>query len=244
MLLIVIQVIIFGGLIYILRHIFTRNVIDATKHLEDLGQDFNQKQETLNKKLEEAERTYQEKIAAAHDEASKIKMQTIKEAQEEKERIIQQARLQGQEAVQQADKTSQSILTEVDERIEKEAIAKASELLRLALPSALKQDIHNRLVSELIEAGFAQLDKMQLSDEAKQVKVSSAFSLNEEQRRAIHDKLKKKLNREISLKEELDEKLVAGVLVCVGSLVLDGSLKYKIQEEARIKLSHLKDTNL
>ncbi|OGX18724.1 MAG: hypothetical protein A3K83_03355 [Omnitrophica WOR_2 bacterium RBG_13_44_8b] len=243
-LLVVMQVIIFGGLIFILRRIFSLNVTDATKHLEDLSQDFNQKQESLNKKLEEAERTFQEKITTAQDEANKIKMQAMTEAQAEKDKIIQQARVQGQEIIQQADRTSQLIIRELDERIEREAIAKACELIQSVLPPALKREIHSRMVSDLVESAFSQLDKLQISDDVKEGKVSSAAVLSEEQRKAIKDKLKKKLNREINLKEDVDPKLVAGVVITAGSVVIDGSLKYKIQEEARIQLSSLKQSNL
>jgi F0F1-type ATP synthase delta subunit len=47
------------------------------------------------------------------------------------------------------------------------------------------------------------------------------------------NKLQEKLGIQINLKEEADQGLIAGLVVSIGSLSLDGSLKFKIQEEAR-----------
>ncbi len=41
--LIVLQVLIFGGLILVLRKILTQNVVLATKHLDELNQDYTKK---------------------------------------------------------------------------------------------------------------------------------------------------------------------------------------------------------
>lgn len=239
-LLVSIQVIIFAVLIYILRRIFTQNVSQATKHLEGLSQDFDQKHEEIKKKSEEAERIYQEKISTAQDEASKQKMQIIKEAQDENDKMIQQARLKGQEIIQQADKTGQMLLSELDTRIEKEAIVKASELLTNALPAAIRRDIHARLLSALIDSGFVEFDKMRVPDTVTDVCIDTAFSLSADERTSINNKLKKRLGREFKLEEKVNPKLVAGIMVTAGSLVLDGSLNYRIQEEARARKSSLK----
>ena len=227
------MLIIFGALIYVLHRIFSRNVVFATKHLEDLSHDFNQKQEELKNKLEEAERICHEKITQAEEEANKIKLQLIKEAQDEKDKIIQQAHGQGEDIIKQADKASQMLISESTERIAREAINQAARLITTVLPAQLKQDTHERWINDLIESGFEHLDKLQLPAEITEAKVSSAFALTEVQRCAIKDKLDRKLNREVSLLEDVNSELVAGIVVTVGSMVLDGSLRYKIQEAAK-----------
>jgi len=49
----------------------------------------------------------------------------------------------------------------------------------------------------------------------------------------LSKKLKSLLSTDIPIKEEVDPRIVAGMVIHIGSLVLDGSLKNKIQEKAR-----------
>lgn len=232
-LLIALQVIIFGGLIYAFRRIFSYNVLSATKHLEVLSQDFNQKQEILKKKLEEAERIYQEKLIDAQDVANQVKAKAVTEAQQEKDKIIQQARKQGEDIVQQADKTSQLLAAELDERVKRESIVYAVELIQHVIPARLREETHSREVADLIEIGLRQLDNLQVSGDVTEIRITSAFALTDKERSAIQNKLRERIKREINFKEEVNPQLVAGVVVNIGSLVIDGSLKYKVQEAAK-----------
>jgi F0F1-type ATP synthase delta subunit len=49
----------------------------------------------------------------------------------------------------------------------------------------------------------------------------------------LQRRLKEKLGREIRLSESTDERLVAGLTITLGSLILDGSLASKVREAAR-----------
>ena len=67
----------------------------------------------------------------------------------------------------------------------------------------------------------------------KEVNVVSAFPLTRHEKEILGEKLKKKLGANIGLKEALDPKLVAGFMISVGSIVVDASLKYKIQSNIK-----------
>ena len=45
-------------------------------------------------------------------------------------------------------------------------------------------------------------------------------------------KLEQLLDRRIALKEEVNPEIVAGIIINIGSVVLDGSLRNKIKEQA------------
>ena len=94
--LIILQIIIFTVLISVFRRIMTQNVNSATKHLEELNQDYAEKEREVTKRLQEAEQKGQELINKAKDEAEKLKVDIIKRAESEKENIIQEARTHGE----------------------------------------------------------------------------------------------------------------------------------------------------
>jgi F0F1-type ATP synthase delta subunit len=230
-LVILLQVIIFIGLIAVFRRVLNQNVVSATQHLEELNEEYDKKELEVSKRLEEAKLKYEEVMAKAQEEAEREKTKIIKEAESEKDKVLTAARSGSEEIMQQADKSRQLLLAELEQRIAKEAINKACELIQNTLPQNFKRGIHSQWVKELTEGGFSQLTQLRIPEGIKEVKITSAFSLKEEERKELSKKLKKLLSRDVVLKEEIDPKVVAGLIVNVGSLVLDGSLKNKIQEQ-------------
>ena len=64
------------------------------------------------------------------------------------------------------------------------------------------------------------------------VKVTSAFEVSDAQQQALVGALKKKLEREVTLKCEVDETLLGGAILRAGDLVIDGSVTGKLKKLA------------
>ena len=231
--LILFQVIVFAALIFMLRKIMTQNVISATKHIDELNQDYIKKDEDINRRLKEVNQKAEQIINEAQEEAGKIKAESVKEIEQEKEKILKQARAKCEEMVQQAERSAHALLSEMESRITKESVNKAAELIHDVLPEKFKQIVHAEWVDELIANGFQQLHNINIPGGVSEIRVSSAFPLTEIQRETLSKRLTEVLNRPITLKEEVEPKLVAGLIITVASLVFDGSLKNKIMEKAR-----------
>ncbi len=230
---VIVQIVIFIGLILILQRIITRNVTSATKHLEELDQEYSRKEAEVDRRLEQVKEESEKLLTQAREEAEKLKAQILKEAESEKDKIMKQARGQSDEIIQQADRSRQQLISEIDERIKKEAIEKACELIQLTLPDQFKQDVHAQWTEELIESDLGQLDRLRIGEDVNEARVTSALALDEKQRKTLSEKLKDILGRDVTIKEEIDPKVVAGLVITIGSVVLDGSLRNRIKEKAR-----------
>ncbi|MDP3731803.1 MAG: F0F1 ATP synthase subunit delta [Candidatus Omnitrophota bacterium] len=232
--LLILQLLIFGVLIFVFRKIMSQNIVSATQHLSELSKDYAEKEKKINQQLEESRHKAQELLAKAQEEAEKIKAQVVQEAQQERDKILQEARNHGQELVQQAEKSRQQLLSELEERISKEATRRACELIQGTLPESFRQLAHTHWVEDLIESDFTHIERLRIPDDLREAKIISAFSLSAEERQKLTKKLKSALGREVTLKEEVDAKVVVGLIINIGSLTLDGSLENKIREQARV----------
>ncbi len=229
----VMMVVIFGGLILVLRKVLSQNVTMATRHLEQLNDDYTQKEEGLKRQLDDVRQKSEEIIRKAQEEAAQARAQMMKDAEAQKVKLLQETHTQAEELMQQADKSRQMLLDDIKDRIAKEAVDKACELIQETLPEQFKFKVHEHWMEELMESGFAQLERLKIPEDIKEVKITCAFALNEGQHKSLTQKLKEALGKDITLKEEIDPRVVAGFIIHIGSLVLDGSLKHKIQERAR-----------
>jgi F0F1-type ATP synthase membrane subunit b/b' len=229
---ILLMVLLFAGLAFFFYKILNRNVISATGHLEQLAAEYAKKEEEIKKKLDDTQRQCREIIANAQKDAQKQREEILAKVQEEKERILSEAHQKGEDIVQQADRTRQALIAEIEEKIEEKALRRATELVQQALPEHIRAEIHQRWFDELISGSFEQLERLNIPEGETEAKVISAFELTSKQREALKAKIKEKLGREIKVKEEVDAGVIAGLVVSIGSLVLDGSLRFKIKEVA------------
>jgi len=72
-----------------------------------------------------------------------------------------------------------------------------------------------------------------LKDEAEgsvEALVSTAKELSDDEQNAISSALKKRLGRDVKLKISLDESLLGGAIIQAGDLVIDGSLKGRLDK--------------
>lgn len=231
--LILIQVIIFIAFIVIARKVISKNVGTATKHLEVLDEDYTKKENEINRQLDGTKQKTEEMLTQAKKDADELKKEIIKGAEGEKEKIVIQARTQGDDIIKQADKSRQLLLSEIDERISKEAVNKAAELIQLAIPEQFKFEIHTQWVEELISQGFGKISRLQIPKDIQEVKITTAFDLKDKQLKDLSEKLKSVLKRSVKIRENIDKSIVAGLIINIGSLILDGSLKNKIKEKMK-----------
>jgi F-type H+-transporting ATPase subunit b len=226
-------VIIFVVMILVFRQIMAKNVVMATGHLEELSQTYASKEKDLTKQAQEIKQKSEETIRSAQDQAQRIKAEIVKDSEGKRDAILEQARLQSEEIIKQAEKSRQLLLAEIEERIAREAVDKACELIGNALPEEFKQNVHSRWVKELVEGSFSNLEHLHIPKDIEGVKIISAFSLDQDERKTLNKKLKDILGYEAKIHEEVDPKIVAGFILNLGSLVLDGSLKNKIKENSK-----------
>lgn len=231
--LVVLQLVVFLILVFFLRLYFSRNVSSATAHLHELNADYSQKLEEAKKRQVEADKYYNDMVTKAKAEAERSKVQILTEARETQASMLADARRQSQDIISQATNARQEMLDEVDQNVELRSTEKAAQMLEATLPEIITKQLHEQWVAELLKNGFGELPHMNLPADVKEAKVVSAYPLSAEQRAALQKKIRETIKKELPLTAEVDGSLVAGLVVSVGSMIVDGSLRLKIKDFVR-----------
>ncbi|MFH2145097.1 MAG: F0F1 ATP synthase subunit delta [Candidatus Omnitrophota bacterium] len=231
--LILLQIFVFAGLGFFLRHILTRNVTDATAHLAGMTKTYEQKEQEIQKKLEEAEKKHGNALKDAQKEAEAIKKKLKEEMDAEREKILNEAHKQSESIIERAHKTAQISGQELEQKINERVVERAQELIGKVFPEEICRQIHALWLESLINDTMNILERLNISGDVKEAKIISAFALAPDEKDKIVKKIEKKLGRKIEIIESVRPELVAGVVVTLGSLVLDGSFQGKLQEVRR-----------
>lgn len=225
--------VLFGAVMFFMfKNLVHSRLVGQTDHLDAQEAALAKKKEELDKQLEDIKRQSQEIMASAQKEALEQKEKLSKEIQEQKAKILETAQQEANEMIKQADAARLALIADENVKIDEKATLKAVSLLGAVLPEDVRRDIHERWVSGLIASSYENLDRLKVPEGTKDVTVICAFELTAKQRGSLLDKLSEKLGQDLKIKEEIDPDIIAGLVVNIGSLFLDGSLRFKIKEES------------
>jgi F0F1-type ATP synthase membrane subunit b/b' len=231
--LILLQIFIFAGLAFFLRHLLTRNVTSATSHLQGMIRDNTEKQDEIKKKLGESKKQYEDTIRKAEKEAQDIKERYQKALEAERDKIISQAHEQSEELLDRADKTCEAINAELDKRVNARAVERAGDLVCKVLPPEVCRVMHALWMDALIAEGLSGIDRLRVPEEVNSAEVLTAFALSDEQKQKLLKKLEEGLDRSIGIHEKVQPELIAGMTISIGNLVFDGSFIHRMREVTR-----------
>jgi F-type H+-transporting ATPase subunit delta len=92
--------------------------------------------------------------------------------------------------------------------------------------------VRNKSISKSDKVISAFHDYLNEQEGVQAVSVYSVKTLDQDERNEIKSGLKKALNKEIELIEHIDSKLMGGVILKYGDVIVDGSVKKKIESLA------------
>lgn len=230
--LIVIQILTFLGLIFSLRFLFYRHLNFALKRLNELQEEALVKEAEVKNELDRARKERAAEIEKGRQEAKRIieeakreidllRLKADEEAKEESHKIIEFG--QGE-----LEKLRENLLLEVDNH----ALNLAIELINYTFTQKGKVDLQHELMEELItEIESLGKEKFNIGPSpSSKIKVISSVSLTSEQKGHLENALSAKIACPVSLEEEIDPGLITGFVIKIDELVIDGSLKNKLNK--------------
>lgn len=229
------QLFIFSILVIVMRQIIAKRVTIDKAQLQSLSETYLEKENALRVKQEEAKRNYNETIEKARIEAADIRIKSQEDAKAEQERIMEQARAQSEQIIKRAENCGEQIKKDLDDLINERSVRKACELIGKILPEAIKKEMHEKWTEELITSGFSALEHMQISEDIKEVKITTPYKLTEKERTAIGKGVGKYIQHKIDIVEKVDTSMVSGMTVTIDNIILDGSALYRAKQIAEKK---------
>ncbi len=230
---IIVQVVAFIMVVWVLRKMMMASSIHEVQRLQKLNQENTKKAQELEEKIETAETQYREKIHKAEDEIRKMKDKAREEADQAKEQIITKAKEERERIVNQALNTKEKLR----EEIEGDLLEKSLEFSRRIIVDVLGSESHKLVYDGFMDEVLADLDKT--GGEAFQdipgrstPLVRTSHLMSPPQKERLERILSSKVGRAVSVKEQMDKEVILGIVIQIGSFIIDGSLVSKFKKAA------------
>lgn len=224
----IVQVIAFVGLVALLRWLFTRHVTASVQRLEQLYRDNLRREAELKPRMQAVERECQQKIQEAEAQAKALMAAGRLEADKARVELLQEARMESERLIQEAHERRDEIRRELEQGVDRKAVQLASDAVRFVLTTQVEEGLHGQLVDQLLQE-MTGLEAVRLESAAK-AEVSTAMPLKPEQKSRLQAILAEKAGRSVEIAENLDDTVIAGMMVRVDNLILDGSLRNKLRD--------------
>lgn len=226
--LLLIQVVTFVVLAVLLHQVLYRQATRSLGRLQQLYQENRGREEELKRRREETEQELRTTLARHHEEIGRLRAEAEAAAQEMRDELLAQAKADGQRIVAEAEAKRERMRASLVAEMEEKAVGLASDILGRLLTASLAQGIHQHLIHELIEE-IGKADGGRPGLESDTVDIVVAFPLTPAQRERLQAIFSSTRGRPVTMKETIDEALVAGMVVRLENVVLDGSLNTKLK---------------
>jgi F0F1-type ATP synthase delta subunit len=226
---IVIHVVVLALLVGVLRMMIVGHARRATTRVKQIEDEVRKKEEDIKREIEdhekdftvkktEAERQLQEHRDEAKREASRLKEQSIAEAKKESTKIIEQAH-----------KNEQKIKDQIARQMEEKTVEYGGRVFKLVFSDLMTGDLNKQFINELIDA-LDEIEKGSITVDEPAAEVISSHPLEADQKARLEAILRDKFNDDATITESTDEALLGGIILKMGSLEIDGSLRNRYQD--------------
>ena len=227
--LIIIQVVTFFAIVFVLKKLLYTETAKEAQRLKVLKEENYQKQKELQEKIESAESAYREKMAKAEEEIRRQHIREEEEIEKLKRKVLDKAKGEAEQIVQSAFNVKEKIREEIGLEMRKKSPELAFQIFKEVLSPDIKGMIHKELVKEVINQ-VKQLDDSRFNIKIKKGELVSAYSLEKSEKDMLLSIISEKLGYKISFEEKEDDMLIAGFIIRLGTLVIDGSLENRLRE--------------
>src|SRR3990172_3189337 len=226
--LVLIQVVTFALLVFLLRQFLYKQVNQSLGRLQQLYQENLRREEELKKRREEMEQDLKAKLAQYQERVRSPRTAAEADTQKMQEESLAKAKEEGKRIVAEAEAKKERMRANLVSEMEEKALGLSSDIIERVFTAQVAQGIHHQLIDELVEE-IGKSNGRELQADVETVEITVPFPLTQLQREKLKEILSSNIGRSISIKETIDQEMVAGMVVRLENVILDGSLKNKLQ---------------
>jgi F0F1-type ATP synthase membrane subunit b/b' len=201
----------------------------AVKRVRQVEGEVRKKEEDIRREIDEHERDFAEKKAEADRQLQAHRDEARREAAHLKEKAVSEAKKESQKIIEQAHKNEARIREQIARQMEDKAVEYGGRIFKLVFSDLLTGELNELFNAELIDA-LNEIESGSITVDSGAANVTVSHPMSDEQRNRLQSVLREKFRDDAEIEETVDETLLAGLILKMGSLEIDGSLKNRYSE--------------
>lgn len=225
------HVVILVIIIFVIKRLLLSDTMSAVERIRQVEAEVRKKEEAIRREIEEHEKDFARKKTEAEQDLQKQRETSEKEVGRMREQVIADARKEGERVIDQARKNEDKIRQQIIQDMEEKAVNYGGEVFKLVFTEELGAAIDRKFIDELLDA-LDQVDASSITVDASSADFKTSRPLADDQKARLEKLLLDKFAVKVKIQEKIDETLLAGLVLKLGSLEIDGSLLNRFNEAA------------
>ena len=227
--LIAIQVVTLVFIILFLRWLLHNQITRAVKRLQKLNQQNLEKEKILREEIDRGKKEANLEIEKSKVQAAGIKEEAKIEADKIREGVLEKSKEEAKRFIEETAKDAKRKESEVILKMQNKSVHIAADMVKYVFTDKGLENLQAQLIDELIE-DIKNLDEKRIDVKENKANIIYAHMAQAEQKEKLRAALCSKLGKDISLSEELDPEIIAGIIIKISGFVIDGSIKNKLRK--------------
>jgi F0F1-type ATP synthase delta subunit len=143
--------------------------------------------------------------------------------------MLAEAKKESDRIVDQAHKNEERLRQKIAQEMEEKTVTHAAEIFKAVFSARVNQQVNREFNEELV-AAFEALDGESITIDADEGEIRTSQPMEAEQKKRLEELLVRKFHRPVRLVERIDPDLLSGLVLKLGSLEIDGSLRNRLEE--------------
>ena len=215
--------------VLVIRKMLLSDTVSAVDRIGEAETELRRYEERLRQEMQQHEEELATQRRQAETDMSSAREKTEGEIQQMRDQIVEDARREAADVMDKARKSERKLREQVAFEMEEKAVDFGGKVFRLVFSDRLNEIVNAQFVDELLDA-LEETDAAGITVDASEADFSSSHPLEPEQKARLQSILADKFGINIEVNESVREELLAGLVMKIGSLEIDGSLLSRYQE--------------
>jgi len=226
---IAVHVVVLLAIVVLVRLILVRQAAGAIARVKQVEDEVRKKEEQIRREIEDHEKTFASKKESAEREMQAQRDEAKREVARMMEQATNNAKAESQKILDQAHRNEEKMKEQLALQMEEKSVEYGGKVFKLVFSDLMTAELDRLFIAELIEA-LGEIEKGSITVESAEAEVTTANPLSEEQKTQIQSVLASNLHDDAVIVENTDETLLGGLVLKMGSLEIDGSLRNRYRE--------------
>lgn len=223
------HIVVLAVILLIIRKLLLGDTIRAVERVGQAEAEIRKKEEAMKQEMERHEQELAARRKQMDQDAESRREEQERQIAHLKDKVLEDARREAADILEKSRKSERKLRDQVSSDLEGKAVDFGGKVFKLVFSERISEELNQHFVNELIDA-LEEMDAAGITVDGTSAEFSASHPLVPAQRERLQALLARKFGSNIEIRETIRPELLAGLVMKLGSLEIDGSLLSRYQE--------------
>lgn len=216
-------------LILVIKRLLLGDTVKAVERIGQAETEIRKREESMRREMDQHEKELAERRRRSDEEFESRHEESERKVARLKEQVLEEARREAADMLEKARRNEKRMRDQALHELEDRAVELAGRIFQLVFSERLNERLNRQFTDELLQA-IGETDVGEITVEGDGLDIQSSHPLESDQKERLTTLLAEKFSVRTEIRETVRKELLAGLILKLGSLEIDGSLLSRYQE--------------